>query len=291
LTGNNETILVIGATGNQGGATARRLLADGWQVRALTRNPNGDKAKALAGAGAQLVTGDLDNRASIDAAVAGVAGVFSVQGPGGLDPDFSVDDEIRQGRAIAEAAKDAGVRHFVYTSVAGAERGTSIPSWESKWRIEQYLHSINLPATVLLPVMFMENMCSRGPVGVQPDGTLSHFFPPDLPAQLIAVDDIGAFAGLAFANPGNYLGRRIELAGDELTFTQIAAAIAKAAHRPVQYRQISLAELIEDVNQTRLVSQDDPVWRADIATLRDRHPQLQTFDSWLQRNVDAFQLP
>lgn len=284
-----ELVLVTGATGNQGGATARRLLADGWRVRALTRNPEGEQARALSAAGAELVNGDLDDPGSLDNAVAGAAGVFSVQVAGGLDPTFSADDEIRQGRALADAAQKAGVGHFVYASVAGAERKTGIPSWESKWQVEQYLHSIDLPTTVLLPVMFMENL-QAGPVGVQPDGTLSHFLPPDLPAQLIAVEDIGVFAGLAFANPELYLGRRIELAGDELTFTQIAAAISRAAHRPVHYQQVKLAALLGGVDEARLLSADDPVWQADIAALRTVHPRLQTFDHWLASKVETFQL-
>lgn len=292
MTETENVVLVVGATGNQGGATARRLLADGWRVHALTRDPGSRKAAALAAAGATLVDGDLDDRASLDRAVAGAAGVFSVQAAGGFDPRFSADDELRQGRAIADAAKDAGVRHFVYTSVAGADRGTGVPTWEAKWQIEQYLREIGLPSTVLLPVMFMENTRSDS-LGVQPDGTLSYFRPPDRPTQLIAVDDIGVFASLAFGNPAEYLGTRIELAGDELTFTQIAAAISVAADRPVHYRQIQLGAFLEDdggVDRDRRNSEDDEVWRADITALRAIHPQLQTFDHWLRRNTDAFRL-
>lgn len=283
-----NAVVVVGATGNQGGATARCLLAGGWRVRALIRDPDSASAKALAAAGAQLVVGDLNDRASLDKAVAGAAGVFSVQAAGGFEPSYSADDEIRQGRAIADAAKEAGVRHFVYTSVAGADRGTGIPSWEAKWQIEQYVREIDLPATVLLPVMFMENTRSHI-LGVQPDGTLSYFRPPDRPTQLIAVHDIGVFAGLAFADPGKYLGQRIELAGDELTFLQIAAAISAAADRPVRYQQIQLASFLDN-NSDSKSRQDDEVWRADIAALRAIHPQLQTFDQWLQRNLDAFRL-
>lgn len=287
-----NVVLVVGATGNQGGATARRLLAEGRRVRALVRDPGSVAAAALAAAGAELAVGDLGDRASLDRAVDGVAGVFSVQAAGGFDPSHTADDEIRHGRAVADAAKNAGVRHFVYTSVAGADRGTGIPSWEAKWRIEQYLGEIGLPTTVLLPVMFMEN--TRGSVlGVQPDGALSYFREPDRPTQLIAVEDIGVFAGLAFDDPERYLGRRIELAGDELTFTQIAAAISRAADRPVRYRQIPLQAFLDGDSDSKrpVVSRDDEeVWRADITALRAIHPQLQTFDYWLHRNLAAFRL-
>jgi uncharacterized protein YbjT (DUF2867 family) len=288
----NDVVLVLGATGNQGGAAARHLLADGWRVRALTRDPAAAAAKALAAAGAELVAGELDDRASLDRAVAGAYAVFSVQAAGGHQPGFSADDEVRQGRAIADAAKDAGVGHFVYSSVAGAEKNTGIPSWESKWRVEQYLHEIGLPATVLLPVMFMENIRGVGPVGIQRDGTLSHFVPPDVPVQLIAVDDIGAFAALALRDPGAFAGRRMELAGDELTFREIASALSTALRRQVQYHQQPIAaalggNLAAPERSTKLL-EPQSVWRADIANLRALYPRLQTFDDWLQRNVETF---
>jgi uncharacterized protein YbjT (DUF2867 family) len=288
-----DVVLVVGATGNQGGAAARHLLANGWRVRALTRDPAGAAAQTLASAGAELVAGDLDDRASLDRAVAGAHAVFSVQAAGGHQPGFSVDDEIRQGRAIADAAKDAGVGHFVYASVAGAEMNTGVPSWESKWQVEQYLHEVGLPTTVLLPVMFMENIRRAGPVGVQPDGTLSNFVPPNVPVQLIAVDDIGAFTALALHDPDAFVGRRIELAGDELTFREIAAALSAALHRRVQYHQYPLAAALggDLASQERSAKLLEPhsVWRADIANLRVLHPRLQTFEDWLQRNAETFQ--
>ena len=287
-----DVALVVGATGKQGGAAARNLLANGWRVRALTRDPAGAAAQALVAAGAELVAGELDDRTSLDRAVAGARAVFSVQAAGGHQPGFSADDEVRQGRAIADAAKDADVGHFVYASVAGAELNTGVPSWESKWQVEQYLHELGLPTTVLLPVMFMENVRGAGPVGLQPDGTLRNFVPPDVAVQLIAVDDIGAFAALALADPDAFVGRRIELAGDQLTFRQIAAALSAALHRPVQYHQYPLTaalggELAAQGRSTKLL-EPHSVWRADIASLRVLYPRLQTFESWLERNAETF---
>ncbi|MGI8331440.1 NmrA/HSCARG family protein [Actinomadura scrupuli] len=285
MTTEDRVILVIGATGLQGGATAARLLADGWRVRALTRSPSGPAALALARAGAEVVGGDLDDRASLDAAVRGAYGVFSVQAAGGFTPGFGAGDEVRQGRAVADAAQAAGVRHLVYTSVGGADRGTGIPSWESKWEIERHIRAIGLPATVLRPVMFMENPASRRG-GVRPDGTLAHIFAPDRPVQLIAVDDIGVFAALAFADPGGYLGTSIELAGDVLTFPEIAAAIGAAIGRVVTYRQLPAEALLGpgDARVTgtkKIFNGSAPVWQADIAELRTRHPGLLDFGTWL----------
>jgi Nucleoside-diphosphate-sugar epimerases len=117
-----KTILVPGATGQHGGAAATHLLADGWQVRALTRDPSSRAARALAQAGAEVVAGDMGDRASLDAAMRDVYGVFSVQPPDWSPSDASAAEELRLGRNVIEAAREAGVRHFVYSSVSGADR-------------------------------------------------------------------------------------------------------------------------------------------------------------------------
>ncbi len=150
---NRGPVLVVGATGNQGGATARALLADGWPVRAMTRDPNSAGAKELAALGAELVTADLDDPPSLEAAVRGMYGVFSVQN----FMTAGLEGEVRHGNAVAAAASEAGVMHFVYTSVGGAERASGVPHFETKWTIEQRITQLGLPATVLRPALFMDN--------------------------------------------------------------------------------------------------------------------------------------
>jgi len=286
-----EPILVTGATGWQGGAAARRLIADGWQVRALVRTPAGPAAQALAESGIELVPGDMSDRASLDAAMRGVHGVFSVQptaGYPGTSPEFTTDDEIRLGTNVADAAKAADVRHIVYTSVAGADRSTGIRRWESKRHIEEHIKSLDLPATILRPVRFMENQ-SDPQLGVS-DGVLSDVFLPDIPVQLIAATDIGAFAALAFGNRKEYLGTTIELAGDELTMPQIIAAISRATGHPVTYRQIpreALQGRDPDAIAGWVFANEKGGWQAEIPSLRARHPDLMTFDTWLDREGKA----
>ena len=207
MNNSEKTIVVIGATGQQGGATARHLLAQGWRVRALTRDPQGAAAQALAAAGAEVVSGNMDDRASLDQAFAGAYGVFSVQNF--WLPDVGAAGEVRQGKIVADAAKAAGVRHFVYTSVGGAERQTGLSHFDSKWQIEEYVRSLSLPATVLRPVFFMENLTS--PMMGPRDGVLANALRPTTSLQMIAVEDIGYFAALAFARPQEFIGKAIEL--------------------------------------------------------------------------------
>jgi uncharacterized protein YbjT (DUF2867 family) len=282
MTNNGKAILVAGATGNQGGATAHHLLKDGWTVRALTRDPASEPALALARAGAEVIAGDLGDRASVDAAVKGVHGVFSVQRtqfPGAPD-GFTVEDEICQGILLAEAAKAAGVAHFIYASVGGAERDSQIPFWESKWAIEKHIHSLRLPATIIRPVSFMENFAA--PYFRLPDGAITFFVEPDKVTQFVAVDDIGAFAALAFRHPENYIGQAFEFAGDALSYAQAAAAIGRALERDIRYVQYPpevTGQIPELAAAARFNERDG--YHAHIPDLRRRLPGLKTFDAWL----------
>src|SRR5262249_41893736 len=132
--GAEKKVLVTGATGQQGGAVAARMLEKGWKLRALTRNPQSHAAQALAQRSVEIVKGDLEDVASVQAAVQGVYGVFSVQ-----DHAAGRVREIQQGKNVADAAANAGVQHFVYNSVGGADRNTGIDIWERKWEIENYV--------------------------------------------------------------------------------------------------------------------------------------------------------
>jgi len=228
---NSEKIIsVTGATGQQGGAAARHLLAKGWNVRALTRDPSKPAAQALAAAGAEIVQADNDDRASLDRAMQGAYGAFSVQNF--WLPGVGAGGEIRQGKNIADAAKAAGIEHFVYSSVGAAHRGMGQAHFASKWEIEQYIQSLGLPYTILRPVAFMDNYnWQRAAIT---NGTFTGWgLRPDKGLQLIAADDIGAFAELVFAHPQDYLGKTLEIAGDELTEPQIAATFTRVIGRPV----------------------------------------------------------
>jgi uncharacterized protein YbjT (DUF2867 family) len=271
----DNLVLVTGATGKQGGATARHLLAAGWRVRALVRDTASPAAARLAAAGAELVAGDMTDRDSLDRAAAGAHGVFSVQ-PAAPEPRHD-PLEVRMGRNVADAAVAAGVQHLVYASVGGADRDTGIDHWETKWQIEQYTRSVDLPYTMLRPVMFMENHASLGPYGVFGETALVRQIAPDATVQIIAVDDIGAFAALAFTRPDEYRGVELEIAGDEVTRAHLVAGIEAAVGRRIDTTPLS------PPGPARADGSSFGGWQADIPALRRRYPGLTTFDTWLDR--------
>ncbi|MFI2712177.1 NmrA/HSCARG family protein, partial [Micromonospora sp. NPDC018662] len=236
----DRTILVTGATGTQGGATVRALLDRGRPVRALVRDPDGDAARALAARGVSLARGDLTDPASLRAAMAGVHGVFSVQtfmAPGGLGA------EVRQGRAVADAAAATGVRHVVYSSVGGADRSSGVPHFESKWAIERHLRRVGVPTTVVRPTFFMDNFLGFGPEVVDGALVVRLALAPSTRVQLVAAEDIGRLAATAFDEPDEFVGRAIELAGDELTGPEMAQRFGAAAGLPARFEQLDLAEV------------------------------------------------
>jgi uncharacterized protein YbjT (DUF2867 family) len=280
---NEKIIAVTGATGQQGGAVARKLLADGWKVRALTRDANKPAAKELASLGAEIVPGDMDRREELDAAFEGAYGVFSLQNFWLANVGF--EGEIRQGKNVAEAAKAAGIQHLVYSSVGAAQRGMGQKHFESKWIIEQYIHSLELPYTILRPAVFMDNYnWSRAQIL---NGTfMSMGLRPEKEIQIVAVVDIGIFAALAFANPEQYVGKTIELSGDELTEAQIAETFTKVIGRPVKLTMLTEGGgRISDEEMTAMLNFfNGEAYDADIPALRKLHPGLLTFEQYLRRN-------
>jgi uncharacterized protein YbjT (DUF2867 family) len=279
---NTKTILVTGATGQQGGAVARQLLKQpGFAVRAFTRDPAKPAARDLAQAGAEMIQGDLDDTDSVRRALEGAYGAFSVQN----FMEAGYDGEIRQGKQLADAAKAAGVQHFVYSSVVSAERQTGLPHFESKWQIEQHIGQGGLSHTILRPAFFMQNWYNymREPIL---HGTLPLPLNPQTPLQQISVDDIGAFAALAFQNPSKWHGRTVELAGEELTMLRVSELLTRAVRRPVRYVQVPWEQFRENAGEemTKMYRWfEDVGYHVDIAALRKEHPQLATLERVLRQ--------
>src|SRR5262249_25705297 len=146
--------------------------------------------------------------------------------------------EVQQGKNMADAARAAGVNHFVYSSVGGAERKSGITHWETKWEIEKYIRKPGLPATFLRPAAFMENYyIAAVEIGIL-KGKLADPIRGDKPYQTIAVDDIGAFGALAFERPRDFIGIELEIAGSELTNIQAAEIFGRVLGKPVRFQKL-----------------------------------------------------
>lgn len=273
-----KTIVVLGATGQQGGAVARSLAADGrWQVRALSRHPDSDTARHLAADGIRVVVGDMDDPASLQAAFAGAHGVFSVQGT-----DRGGEVETRRGIAVADAAQAAGVGHFIYASVGGAERRSGVPHFESKWRVEEHIRGIGLPASIVRPAFFMENFLKPSLRAVLL-ALLRAYVPAEKPLQMIATADIGKWVAHAFAHPGVFIGKAEEIAGDELDRAQIIAAFGRhgwSAGLPLPVPRLLLRPLPHDVRRM-FEWFGQAGYAADIPALKARQADLLALDDWI----------
>lgn len=280
------TILVLGGTGRQGGALVRELLRRGRPVHALVRDPEASGARALADAGAVLAPGDMDDEASLRAAMKGVHGVFSVQPfrtPGG------VAAEERQGRTVGDIAAESGVAHLVYSSVGGAERASGIPHFESKWNVERHLRTLDLAVTVLRPTMFYDVFEEISPRRVDGALVLGMWLRPEVPVQIIATDDIAAFAADAFDDPAAWAGRQVEIAGDELTGPQMAEAFARVSGVPTRYEYLPIERLRAVREDLAIMFDwfDREGYRADLPELRRLRPDLITLETWLRANWTA----
>jgi uncharacterized protein YbjT (DUF2867 family) len=288
VTADAGPVLVIGATGQQGGAAAGHLLDAGRQVRALVRDPAAPAAMALRASGAELAVGDLDDPDTVRAALDGATGVFlaltMMAGP--RISSEGVLAERRRGTTVVELAEQAGIRHLVYSSISGADAGTGIPHYESKTRIEERIQALGLPATILRPVSFMDNFATYNrPVVRDGELVVSLAVRPDRGMALIAVRDIGAFAAIAFARPGEFIGRRIEIAGDVLRPDEIAATFGRVCGVPARFHRTPIAQIRAVDEQLALMFSyfdEHPAPPPDLAPLRAYHPGLLRLESWLR---------
>ena len=221
--------MIIGATGQQGGAVCKAALAAAWPVRALVRDPDQSQARLLAERGVELVSGDLDRPDSLAAAFRGATQVFSMQA---LDPGHAARETAR-GIAAADAAAHADVAHFVYSAALWTDRPSGVPHFESKRRVRQHIAALGLPATVLEPGSFMENLLHPQTVGGVRKGRLVTPFDPDLKLPMLAVTDIGPAVLWCLQRPELSIGRAFSLYGERSSSRQHAAAIAAWLGRPV----------------------------------------------------------
>jgi len=243
----SKTILVSGATGQQGGAVVRALLKEGHQVIGITRNMESVKSIALKEQGVDMVSANFTNKASLVKLMKNVDTVFSMTTPfeGGLEI------EVKQGITMANAAKEAGVGHFIFNSVSDADRETGIPHFDSKYEVEKHLATLGLSYTIIAPVYFMENLLMPYVLdAVKNQGVLRMAMPGEIPLQQIATEDIGRFVSLVVNEREKMFGKRLNIAGDELNGDEAAKILSSILGIEVRYEGVSpdfLREQSEDL--------------------------------------------
>lgn len=288
-TGDRPVVLVTGATGRQGGAVARHLLRRGrFAVRALTRTPHSDEAKALRAIGAEVVRGDLRDAASVRAALEGCYGVFGVT-------NFweHFDGEYEQGINLVEAVSDACVGHFVFStlpSVIQATRGElAVGHFDMKARMEACARVLDIPATYVHAAFYFENFLFFLPPVPQPDGSYVIASPQgDTPLAAVAVDDIGAAVATIFEQRAGFLGRTVRLAGDEQPMADYAAALTRATGRVIRpayvprevFAGYGFPGAEDAANMFEYYRRFVPSRQADIEATRALVPEAQRFASW-----------
>ncbi|WPB75222.1 NmrA/HSCARG family protein [Archangium violaceum] len=300
----SRPILVTGATGKQGGAVVRALLQAGRPVRALTRDPGSAAGQALAAQGVDVVKGDFHDPASLDAALVGVDGVFSMQM--GSHPD-DPETEVRTGKALVEAAHRADVRVIVHTSVARAGDHENFIGWdEGRWEPLYWKNKAAVNAMVkaqgfrhwviLKPALIMENLLPPMVQFMFPSlvdrGQFDTAIELDTRLDWIAAQDIGAFAAAAFADPERFHGHEIDLAAESVTLVEIAAKLTEATGKPVSAVTSSEDEMLARGEHAGLVRSQ--VWdnvegyKVDLDAVRSWGVPLTTLDQFIKQHRDKF---
>lgn len=278
-----RSILVTGATGQQGGAVARALLSKGHRVKALTRKPDSDGARQLASAGVEIVAGDLGDSASVVKAASDVDAMFLM----GNSYEAGIAEETRQGILAADAAKAAGVGHLIYSSVADADKKTGIPHFESKYLVEQHVAGLGIPYTISAPVAFMENVVAPWSIGALSQGTHAFAMPANRLLQLVALADIGAFVAALVERRERVFGKRFDIAGDELSGEDQAKILSQAIGRPINYQEIPIAVARQQSEDTALMFEwfDRVGYDVDIAALHRDFPEVRwhSFADWARK--------
>eukprot|EP01113_Clastostelium_recurvatum_P037256 TRINITY_DN5421_c0_g1_i1.p1 TRINITY_DN5421_c0_g1~~TRINITY_DN5421_c0_g1_i1.p1 ORF type:complete len:318 (-),score=82.47 TRINITY_DN5421_c0_g1_i1:76-984(-) len=276
--------LVMGATGQQGGHVVDELLeGDKFKVRAVTRNPTSPQASSLTSRGVEVVKGDLNDTESLKRALTGASSAFLVTEFSGAE---GVAGEERRGKQFVDVAKETNLQHLVFSSVDGAERQSGVPHFDSKFAIEEHIRASGVPHTILRPVAFMENMSPRA-------GTASFFglgfFAAglgDKRLQLVSTRDIGWFAARAMERPGEYKGKAIALAGDDLNVEEMQGAYEKVVgYRPWRaWIPAAIMPWTGKEMSTMFKFFRERGYQADIPKLRSLHPGLVTFEQYLRNN-------
>ncbi len=312
-----KIIAVVGATGAQGGGLARAILADrngGFGVRAITRKPDSEKAQALKNAGAEVVTADADDPASIRRAFTGAYGAFCLTN---YWEHFSPERELTQARNQAQAAKDAGLQHAIWSTLEDTRKWVpleddrmptlmgkyKVPHFDAKGEADGIFRELGVPTTFLLTAFYWENLIFFG-AGPQrgPDGVLAITFPlDDKPLPSIAVEDIGKCAYGIFKRGREFINQTVAIAGEHLTGAQMARQLTQALGQEVRYNNVPPevyrsfgfpgADDLGNMFQFKRDFNDYFVGVRSLEFSRSLNPELQTFEEWLAVHKGEIPIP
>lgn len=311
-----KIIVVFGATGAQGGGLARAILGDSngeFAVRAITRDPNSEKTKAIAGLGAEVTVADIDDPESLDKSLQGAYGAYFVTF---FWDHFSPEKEMAEAKSMATAARKAGLKHVIWSTLEDVRKwvpldDASMPTLHGKYKVphfdgkgesDQYFVDAGVPVTFMLASSYWENMIYVGTGPKKgPDGRLAITLPMgDKKMAGIAAEDIGKCAYGIFKKGRELIGKRIGVAGDQLTCSEMAAAISRAIGREVVYNEVTPGEYrgfgfpgADDIgNMFQFYRDFDEVCNRmrNVERSKELNPQLQSFEMWLAANAKRIPL-
>ena len=311
-----KIIAVVGATGAQGGGLVRAVMRDKagpFTARALTRDVNSDKARALAALGAELVAADVDGPESLQRAFGGAYGAYCVTF---FWAHFSPEKEIAEARAMAQAAKHAGLQHVIWSTFEDTRKWVPLgdnrmPTLQGKYKVAHFdgkaeantaFTELGVPTTFLLTSFYWDNLIYFGAGPKKgPDGKLAITFPMgDKKLPGIAAEDIGKCAYGIFKRGREFIGKTVGVAGEHLTGAQMAAALTKALGQEVRYNEVSPdvyrsfgfpgADDLGNMFQFKRDFEKDYCGARNLELSRSLNPELQTFAQWLAQNKDRIPL-
>lgn len=278
----DKIILVTGATGKQGGAAVRHLLTSGFKVRALTRKPDSPRAEALRKQGVDVVKGNLNDIASMDTSVNGVYGIFAVTNFW----EFGTGKkEVAQNKNLTDLAKKHGVQHYVLASIARCDDNPNLAHFVTKYECEKQIKAAGLPYTFLRAVYFMDNLKPKGQGATFHWAILPSTLGDKTTLQMISTEDIGWFSANAFLHPEQYLNKTLDIAGDEVTYSQLHSAYKKvfnAEPEKSDFMKFMLMNMMPEIKKM-FVWYRNPVFKADIKQLRTVYPQLKTVEDYFRQ--------
>jgi uncharacterized protein YbjT (DUF2867 family) len=281
---NSKTIFVTGATGNQGGAVVNSLINNGFKVKALTRNSSSPHARDLKKLDAEIIQGDLNDPGTFRNHIKGVDGIFAV-----LTYENGIEREIEQGMNLVNLAREYEVKHFVYSSVIGADLHTGIPNWESKFKIENYIKQMNLPYTIIRPSSLFENFLIPPVKSRILKGKLASPVNKDVVQQFISSRDIGEISAAIFMDPGKYLGKTLVLAAEEMDMKKVAEIFSEVLGKEIKYQKLPMliTRLVMGKNLYKMfkwVNENDAVFLKDLEGFRKEYPGLTELKRWITLN-------